>query len=217
MTVAQESNTFVSRRQPENNYFFYLLGKLFYKSLGWKVVGEVPADPKLVVTAGLHTTNWDGFFFMFGMWYLRLRMDWMIKKEVVRGPFGWFVKKMGAMPIDRSSSSNTVDQVVEKINQRDRIMLVLSPEGTRRKTDHWKTGFYWIAHNSGAPLYFARLDYKKKTLFLDIPPMPTTGDIEADMEIIWDVFRPINARYPEKVSDMRLRSESSESKQESSS
>lgn len=177
----------------------------YMKLFGWKVIGYVPNVPKMIVVAGPHTANRDGVMLIMTAWILRVRLDWMVKAELVKGPWGWVLKKMGAVPIDRSRKNDRVKQAVENFLHRDKMLLVIAPEGTRKKTDHWKTGFYRIAMKADVPLFLARLDYKRKVIDLTDALFYPTGDIQADVEYIWDVYRPVTARFPEKVSDMRLR------------
>ena len=86
------------QRQPGQNRFFWFLGWLFFRIMGWKVKGAVPNEPKMVIAAGPHTSNMDGVFVVFGIWYLRIRGDWMVKKELTRWPLGFFVRRLGGMP-----------------------------------------------------------------------------------------------------------------------
>lgn len=205
MTVVESAETIEYQRKPQGNYFLHLLGRLYFRLMGFKIVGDLPDVPKMVVAAAPHTTNLDGIFLVCTMWQLRIRLVWMVKKEILVGPLGWLIRALGGMAIDRSASFNTVEQAVQYIDQADEILLVVAPEGTRKKAKYWKTGFYWIAHDSNVPIMCAALDYERKVLDLTTPPIYTTGDIEADMEKIWAVFRKAKARFPERVADMRLR------------
>ena len=179
--------------------------RAYMKLAGWKVIGYVPDVPKMIVVAGPHTANRDGFMLIMTAWILRVRLDWMVKAELIKGPWGWALKKIGAVPIDRSRKNDRVKQAVENFLKRDKMLLVIAPEGTRQKTDHWKTGFYRIAMKADVPLFLARLDYTRKVVDLTDALFYPTGDIEADIEYIWSVYREVGARFPEKVSDMRLR------------
>lgn len=191
---------------PEINIVLHWLGRFGLWLLGWRVIGTPPKVPRLVVTAGLHTANMDGLLMIFTSWVLRVRMRWMVKAEWTRYPIiGAIVRATGAMGIDRSGSFNTVEQAVNEFNAHDRMVIVVPPEGTRRKTDHWKTGFYWIAVGAGTPILTARIDYAKKTLDISGDMIHPTGDIEADMPLIWAKYEGVTARHPEKVSDFKLR------------
>ncbi len=192
-------------RKPEIPLIFHWFARFMIFILGWRISGFVPDVDKFIVVAGPHTANRDGFMLIMTGWALRVRLDWMVKSELVRPPHGWFLRKIGAVPIDRKASHNVVDQAVEAFRQRDKMALVIAPEGTRKKSDHWKTGFYWIALDANVPMFMARLDYKRKVIDITDALFYVTGDIEADMDYIWSVYDGVGARFPEKVSDMRLR------------
>lgn len=183
----------------------HYVGKLFFRLLGWKVSGVIPGEPKLVIAAAPHTSNMDGFFLIAGIWYLRIRPVWMIKKEWSRGPLKWVVKWLGGLPVDRSASLNIVDEISQQLESSKEMLLIVAPEGTRRKTRYWKSGFYWIAYNADVPILCAGLDYKRKLLDFTFPLLTPTGNIEADMEQIWGYFRNITGKHPENVGEMRLR------------
>jgi len=205
MTVVESAETVEYHRKPQGNHFFHLLGRLYFRLMGFRIIGEIPDIPKMVIAAAPHTSNLDGIFLVCTMWQLRIRLVWMVKKEILWGPLGWLIRALGGMAIDRSASFNTVEQAVHHIHQTEEILLVVAPEGTRKKTSYWKTGFYWIAHDANIPILCAVLDYQNKVLDLTAPPIYPTGDIETDMEKIWDIFRPATARFPDRVADMRLR------------
>jgi len=192
-------------RKPSGNILTHWFATLYLRLAGWKIVGHIPADKKLIITAGLHTANIDGWMMVMTAWSLRIHLKWMVKAEWTRGPIGALVRAAGGVGIDRKASYNTVEQIVDTFNEADELLLAVAPEGTRRKLDHWKTGFYWMAHGADVRIFMARLDYGRKTVFVDIPPLETTGDIEADMQIIFDAYSQIEGRYPEKVSEMRIR------------
>lgn len=191
---------------PELPVILRWIALVVMRILGWKVVGDPPPVPKAVIIAAPHTTNWDGFLVVMASWVVRVHMRWMVKVEWTRYPIiGPLVRATGAMGIDRSGSFNTVELAIKELNERDRLALLIPPEGTRRKTDHWKTGFYWIAHGAGVPLLPAKIDYHKKTLDISGELIHTTGDIDADMQVIWAAYDGVQAKHPEKESDKRLR------------
>mgnify|MGYP002396386211 CR=1 FL=1 len=192
-------------RKPSGNIILYWFATLYFRLIGWKVIGHLPPDRKMIVTAGPHTANLDGWLMVMTAWALRIQLKWMVKAELTRGPLGFLVRAAGGVGIDRKASYNTVDQVINAFNEADDLLLAVAPEGTRRKLDHWKTGFYWMADGADVPIFIARLDYGRKVVNLSHPPVHTTGDIDADMQIIFDAYSDVTAKHPEKVSEMRLR------------
>lgn len=192
-------------RKPRIPIIFRWFGLLYFWLAGWRLKGHIPDDPAMVVIAGPHSSNWDGWNVIMTSWVTRVRLRWMVKAEYTRGILGLFVRLTGGLGIDRSQRHNVVSQAADMLRQADDLLLLVAPEGTRLKTDHWKTGFYWIAHEAGAPMIGARMDYGRKVIDF-VGPFYTTGDIEADIQPIWQAYAEVSALHPERVSDKALRS-----------
>lgn len=199
---------FTSNRTPEIGAIRHRFARFYFWLAGWQVTGEIPSDKKVVVLAIYHTTNWDGWNMVMTSWVVKTPIRWMVKVEWTTNPFiGWLVRGTGGIGIDRKASHDTVEWAVEQYQKMDSLVLAIPPEGTRKKTSHWRTGFYWIAHQAGVPIKIALLDYSKKQVNFSVPNIITTGDIEADMDIIWTHIRDSGIRglHPEKQGDMKLR------------
>lgn len=170
------------------------------KLMGWKTkpAGSFPIQEKrYVMIIAPHTSGWD---FIIGVLYrsvLRLnRAHYLGKKELFKPPFGFIFRWLGGTPVDRSAKHNMVDQVVELFNSREEFALALSPEGTRRKVDRLRTGFYNIAKQANVPIVMVGFDYKnKQTIFSE--PFFVSADLEGDFESIIRFFAPIQGYYPE--------------------
>jgi 1-acyl-sn-glycerol-3-phosphate acyltransferase len=177
--------------------------RFLYRLFGWKLEGEPPDALKYILVIAPHTSNWD-FVIMLAMdLIVNLRSVWIGKESLFHSPLGPFFRAVGGVPIDRSSRSNMVDQVVQAFQQSERMVLALTPEGTRRKRDHWKSGFYHIAMDANVPLVFGILDYERRVAGFGPLFMPT-GDIQADMEVIRDFFKDMRGKFPENASDIRV-------------
>lgn len=191
------------------NYTFFdvpLLGSLlricavlYLKLTGWKKEGQAPAHDKYIVIAAPHTSNWDFPISLALLLSFRIKPRWMGKSGMFRWPFGFFFRLLGGIPIDRSKSNNAVEQSIEAIKRRMKMVLVISPEGTRKKVAYWKTGFYYIAHGAKIPIALGFLDYKRKAGGFG-QVFNTTGDIEVDMRAIQAFYMGITAKYPGKSS-----------------
>jgi len=150
---------------------------------GWKAVGMVPPHlKKFVLVVAPHTSSWDvvlGFAFRSALQLGRIRF--IAKKELFQPPFGNLFKWVGGVPVDRSASHNFVDQVVDLFNKAPAFAIALSPEGTRKKVDRLKTGFYHIARKAGVPLILLAVDYKNKEFRFSAPIITSeseAGDIK---------------------------------------
>lgn len=194
-----------NQRPPRRGRLLKWFAVLYFWLAGWKLKGTLPPNPRMLIIGAPHTSNWDGWNVIMASWIARVELKWMIKAEFLRWPLiGRFLRWAGAVPIRRDSSHNVVAQSAEQLRTNDELLLLVAPEGTRRKTDHWKTGFYWIAHQADVPMLCALMDYGTKTIKFTGPYHPT-GDIEADIEKIWNDYRRVKPLHPEKLSDMRLR------------
>ena len=176
---------------------------LYLRMIGWRWEGKLPDEPKYVIIVAPHTSNWDFPIGLAIAFATRFKGYWFGKDKLFRRPFGWFVRWLGGIPIDRSKSSDVVAQVIRVFTERERMALVLTPEGTRRKVAGWKTGFYHIARGANVPIVMAFLDYLHKTGGFG-PLLKPSGDIRADMEVIRAFYTTVTARYPDKQAPVAL-------------
>lgn len=175
---------------------------------GWQFEGEKPPQKKYVCLAWPHTSNWDGLLLITLTQSIGLSMSWMIKDDWVKGPMGAVLKRMGAVAIDRSGAHNVVQDMIDAFEQDDELVLVIPPEGTRHRSDSWKSGFYHIARGADVPVVPGYLDYRRKRAGLG-PAIHLTGDVKADMDKLRTFYEGIHARgrVPENVGPIRLKDE----------
>ncbi len=170
--------------------------------MGWKLQGRLPANiRKCIVVAAPHTSNFDFIFAMACFYKMKMPIRYLIKQEI----FNFFLLKKffvnsGGMGVDRSKSNTLVDSLVQLITSSpDSIALMIAPEGTRKLTRKWKTGFYYTALNAKIPIVLSHLDYSKKMAVVGPSFMPT-GCYRRDMQILKDYYKDITPRHPEKFS-----------------
>ncbi len=178
------------------NLFTNTVARLLMLLTGWRFEGMLPNLPKFVLIVAPHTSNWDfplGIMAMFG---LGIRGTFLGKDTLFKAPFGFYFRWLGGVPVDRSSSNNVVDQTIAYFRTRDRIILALSPEGTRKKLPQWRTGFYWVAVGAGVPIVPVAFDYPRKRVVLH-PPQRMSGDIEKDLAHLRGCFSAAQAYRPE--------------------
>lgn len=174
-----------------------MLPWLFFK-LGWTLVGEMPKQyKKYVVAVAPHTSSWDFIIGIMARNALGLqRAKFLGKSQLFKPPFGWFFRMLGGTPVDRSSSHDLVDQVVKIFNSHKEFVLALAPEGTRKKVDKLRTGFYYIAKGAGVPIVPAGFDFEKKQVIVGQPLIPS-ADFDADMATLMAFYRSIKGKVPE--------------------
>jgi len=112
-------------------------------------------------------------------------------------PLGYFFKAIGGIPVPKKRGSSLTEDIVRRFKSSSRLVLAITPEGTRKGTAKWRHGFLYIAKDADIPLLLGAIDYKYKTIEITAEFKPT-GDIEADMRAIKDFYSKYNAKYPEK-------------------
>ena len=159
--------------RPINKFIFCTL-------LGWSITGDVPRNiPKYLIVVAPHSSNWDFWVGLFVRSVLKFKSGYLAKTELFQFPFGALFRALGGFPVDRTGKQNVVDQVVELVNKEPRIVLAITPEGTRKNVTKWKTGFYYIALKANIPLVLCALDYRKRNVKFS-EPVYLSGDGVAD-------------------------------------
>jgi 1-acyl-sn-glycerol-3-phosphate acyltransferase len=169
----------------------------WYARQGWSEERIIPAEQKFVVIAAPHTSNWDFLYFLALADKLNVPLSFMGKASLFRWPFKRMMMELGGIPVNRSKSTNMVDQMIAEFAQRDTFMLTIAPEGTRGKVREWKTGFYHIAVGAGVPMVCGLMDYAKKRGGLGMAIWPT-GDYAADMAKVTDYYRQCTPKFPDR-------------------
>lgn len=172
------------------------VGRTALKLMGWRIEGELPRLDKFVAIGAHHTSNWDFVIFIALKFVLRLNARWFGKHSIFRWPFGGLMRSWGGIPIQRHLSLNMVEQAIQGFRDNREFILVLSPEGTRRKVERWKMGFYHIALGAGVPIVPGALDFANRRVVIGAPFQPT-GDAEADLQVLLAFFRPYVPKKPE--------------------
>lgn len=189
----------VSDQLPKRgNRFSQWLGRTLMRAFRWRIEGEICQNNKVLFVMAPHTSSWD-FSVNFCV-YLALGLDgsWFIADNYARGIIGHVLKYFGAVKIDRRKNNDVVSQMVDEINQRDKFVLALFPEGTRKPVARWKTGFWHIAKQANMPVQLIAVDFDKRATVFG-PVMALSDDMESDINTMRDYFRPVVAKNPECV------------------
>ncbi|HUT44328.1 MAG TPA: lysophospholipid acyltransferase family protein [Desulfobacterales bacterium] len=182
------------------------LSLILLKLLGWRIEGNLPDTRKFVLIAAPHTSNWEAFYMIMVAFVFRVNLYWMGKHTLFKPPLGFLTRFLGGIPIDRSTSSDTVKQSISVINEASDIVLAVPPEGSRTKVSYWKTGFYYIALGAKVPIVTGYLDYGNKRTGVG-PAITPSGDLESDFEKIRAFYEPITGKYPKETSITQLRND----------
>lgn len=174
------------------------LSRLLFRLAGWRTEGNVPPDPRYVLIAAPHTSNWDAVVMLLAARIFGIELKWFIKDSWFVFPLGPLMRALGGVPIDRSARHGMVERAIERLAASERLVLAVPPEGTRKPAPFWKTGFYRIAHGAGVPIVLGYLDYGRKIAGLG-PAFTPTGNLQADFELFRAFYASITARYPKNV------------------
>ena len=182
--------------------------------LGWKTRAIPHMPKKCIIIAHPHTSNWDFILFLLARWAIRVRAHWVGKHTLFRPPFGWLMRWLDGVPVNRSGGRDSVTAIAEVIQERDNIALGIAPSGSRSYGEFWRSGFYHIALKAKVPLVFGFIDYSTKTAGLGDQVLELTGDIAQDMDQIRAFYADMKGRYPKKQNPILLKAEIEAQEQE---
>lgn len=180
------------------------IAKKILNLIGWRVEVTLPKEKKFVLIGAHHTSNWDFPLTLLVFWTLDLKIYWVGKIQLFWGPLHYLFTALGGIPVDRSTANGFIEQIAERFNDSEEMVLTIAPEGTRKKRDYWKTGFYYIALKADVPICLGFIDYGNRTIGFSQMLVPS-GDIEKDFEKIKLFYQNKSGKYPEKQSDIKIK------------
>lgn len=174
--------------------------------MGWELDNHWDLDiDQCVMIAAPHTSNWDALYARLALKALGVNVRLTIKDSYMKFPFSPFVRAMGGIGIDRTSKQagqerpSMVQLMADLFKTHPKLVMLVTPEGTRAKQEQWKTGFYHVAVTAGVPIALAYMDYAKKKTGIGKIVYPS-GNYEKDMAEIMDFYATIHAKFPENFS-----------------
>ena len=169
---------------------------LFHSLMGWKLLGSFPKRNKYVVIVVPHTHWMDFIIGILVRAIVNEKINYVAKKALFKAPYGWFFKATGGAPVDRQKNSNMVDSTAKIFKEREEFRLALAPEGTRKKVQQLKTGFYYIAQKAKVPIIMVAFNFGKKEVTIAEPFWPS-GHLESDMQKVYTYYRDVKGKIPE--------------------
>ncbi|MFP4846888.1 1-acyl-sn-glycerol-3-phosphate acyltransferase [Winogradskyella sp. PE311] len=170
---------------------------IYFKIWGWKIVGNTNFSQdtikKAVIIAAPHTSWHDFFIGLFLRKITAVKTNFIGKKELFKWPLNYYFKAIGGRPIDRTPGQNKVEAIAKLFKDEDEFRLTLAPEGTRKKVETWKTGFYYIAKEANVPIIMFTLDFKNKQNRIS-EPFYTTDDLEADFIFMKNFYKGVEGK-----------------------
>jgi len=167
---------------------------------GWHIESRLPDHPRFVLIVAPHTSNWDFILGVLAMLAVGIRLNWLGKHTVFRFPIAGILRWLGGEGVDRSTHHGLVEAAIHRFQSRPQWVLGIAPEGTRKRVERWKTGFYQIAVGAGVPILTVALDYSRRVVDLGTLYWPS-GDQDADMRTLHAHYRKEMARHPENFAE----------------
>jgi len=180
------------------------IGRTVLRSRRWRIEGNPPDIPKYVMIAAPHTTNWDLLYLLAMSWATGVHVSWLGKDSLFPGPVGTLLRALGGIPVERDRRSGLVSSLTREFAAADRLVVTFPPEGTRSRTDHWRTGFYRVAVAADVPIVCSYLDYSRRVGGFGTVIEPS-GDITADLALFQEFYAGIEGKYPDQQGDIALR------------
>lgn len=166
---------------------------------GWQIRGELPDLPKLVVIVAPHTSNWDFILGLLTMFSIGFKAHWLGKHTIFHWPLGKILRKIGGIPVNRTVSHGVINTAVTAFQENEKFVLGMAPEGTRKRVEKWKMGFYYIARKANVPVVLAYLDYKEKVIGFG-RTVYLTEKMSDDIKMILSFYRNITPKYKDLFS-----------------
>jgi 1-acyl-sn-glycerol-3-phosphate acyltransferase len=161
---------------------------------GWRITGEFPDLPKVVLIAAPHSSAWDAFWGLLAKLALGLHIEFMAKREAFWWPLGAALRFLGGFPVDRQAAGGVVEQLSARMRRSATLWIVLAPEGTRRRVGQWKSGFWRVARDAGVPICCAAFHYPERRIHIGRVFVPS-ADFSADHAAIREWYRPYVGKH----------------------
>lgn len=148
-------------------------GLAWLRTSGWRIEGEIPDLGRAVVAVAPHSSNWDFVHAVAAVFALGLRVSFIGKHTLFRGPLGRFMAWLGGIPVDRARPDGVVEAVLARFAAGGPLWFGVAPEGTRREGAPFKSGFYRVAQAASVPIVPVYLDYRRRVIGILAPCAPT--------------------------------------------
>lgn len=175
------------------------LARLILKALGWRLVEPAERPDRMLIVAYPHTSNWDALYALLTGLGLGLRANWAAKDSLFCWPLGSILKRLGGIPVNRRQRSGFVEQMLERFASDPHCTLIMAPEGTRRRTAGWKSGFYRIALAAKVPVALGFVDYAGREAGI-LAYVTLSGDPAVDIATLARHYAGRSGKHPELAS-----------------
>ena len=192
-----EDNPVPQHLRANRSAFTRWFGKAFLRFFGWRVEGSITNAERVLITAAPHTSNWDAVLGIAAVLGLNVRLHFLGKHTIFVPGLRWFMRWLGGIPVNRQNPEGVIEHVNQLVEKHDGLVIVIAPEGTRKKTEKWKTGFLRIAEGNNCKIQMGALDFEHKRIVLGDLYQPT-GDNQADIANIKQWYTQFKGKYPDQ-------------------
>ncbi|MFK7914958.1 MAG: 1-acyl-sn-glycerol-3-phosphate acyltransferase [Pseudomonadales bacterium] len=182
------------------------LSRLLLRLFGWQLQGNAPTAPRFVFIASPHTSNWDFIWMLLAASALGFKISWLGKHTLFKAPFGGVMRWLGGVPIKRDSGGDYVTQIAAQFAAASTLALAVPVEGTRGRSEHWRSGFFYIAQAAQVPVVFSYLDYGRRLVGIGPTLAPGLTLVET-MNRARAFYDPMRGKYPHLSGPARLKEE----------
>ena len=176
---------------------FQLLGRVVLGVSGWQIIGKIPNEERVLIIAAPHTSNWDFILGIAALFALNVNIKWLGKHSIFLPGIAWLLKWLGGIPVNRENPSSLIDYVVRTVEKEKGLMIGMAPEGSRKKTNRWKSGFLRIAEQTNSKIVFLSIDAPFKTLKIGEIYTPS-GDTDRDIDFVMNYYKQFKGINPEQ-------------------
>jgi 1-acyl-sn-glycerol-3-phosphate acyltransferase len=175
--------------------------------VGWRVRFDGLPAAQGVAIVYPHTSNWDFPIGVLAKWAIGIQVTFWAKDSLFRVPLlGRWARAIGGVPVDRSAARGIVGQMAASLRaarEQGRFMwLALAPEGTRSRTEGWRSGFYQVAVQAQVPVSLVTFDFARREVAF-LKHLMMSGDAAADMAAIARAYVDCRGRRPECAAPIR--------------
>ena len=170
---------------------------IFFKLLRWRMIGELPRDIDKYLFVGIpHTSNWDFIYGWIASRALGLKLTFFVKDVFCKGPLICLCRYFGASPVNRRERTNFVDEVARQFSENEKLVVLLTPEGTRKYTPTLKSGYYYLAKAANVPIVLVGPNFIEKTITF-APPRLAMDSFEEDEAALIAFSKKMHGKHPE--------------------
>ena len=176
---------------------FQLLGRVVLGTFGWNVTGSIPNEERIVIIAAPHTSNWDFIYAIAAVFAININVKWLGKNSIFTPFFSSFFKWLGGIPVDRKNPASLIEYIVDIVEKEKGLVIGISPEGSRKKVDRWKSGFLRIANQTKSKILLISIDAPSKTIHIGSLFEPS-GNNEEDIKFVKNYYKQFKGLNPEQ-------------------